>query len=80
MGMSLCYARQGSVHWPLQVTSELAHKRDRDAFAKKSCGQKPVPLSPSAGHSRKSVPLPISSPLLTYFVKHQLNKMFVFGL
>jgi hypothetical protein len=66
--MSLRYAPQGSVSCPLQWTSELAHKRYKDVFPQKGCGQLPARLSHSAGRSRKGVRLPIPSPVPTIFV------------
>jgi hypothetical protein len=76
MGMSLRYAPQGRVNCPLQGTSELAHKRDKDAVPPKGCGQLPARSSPFAGWSRKGVPLPSPSPILTNFVykavKHRI--------
>jgi hypothetical protein len=43
-------------------------KGDKEVLSRKNCGQLPAHLSPSADRSRKGVPLPIPSPVLTAFV------------
>jgi hypothetical protein len=43
-------------------------KGNKDVISKKDCGQLPARLSPSAGWSRKGVPLLTPSPVLTIFV------------
>jgi hypothetical protein len=68
MRMSLRYAPQGCVNWPLQVTIARPQKGDKEVLPPKGCGQLPARLSPSAERSRKGVPLPIPSLVSTVFV------------